>query len=134
MHFVLFNCAWEGKGIFKKDKPALGVLIDFATSVGLSEPYRFTKVGPLDRLQGCLGKVSLAVTEVMLTMGRWLAEKGIAGCLLHYYQREAIWRVQIPLARKGEKILEQKLADHQKSEPLIVFINRKITSKCFFLF
>lgn len=70
-----------------------GLLIDFATSVGLSEPYHRTKAGPLDRLQGRLGKVSRAVMEVMLTMGRWLAEKGIAGCLLHCCQREAIWRI-----------------------------------------
>lgn len=34
--------------------------------------------------------------------------------------------------KEGEKRLKQSLADYQKSEPLIVFINSKIISKCFF--
>lgn len=71
--------------------------------------------------------------EVMVTMGRWLAEKEIAGCSLSVIVAKGKKFGAFKFHLQGsEKKAGTVVGGRAKFEPLIVFINSKIILKCFF--
>lgn len=61
----------------------------------------------------------------------WL-RRGLQGVYWIVTKGKKIGAFKFRLQGRKKKRLKQLLADYQKSEPLIVFINSKIISKCFF--